>query len=197
MDQVFFDSWQSLLRTLIIAVLSYVSLIFLLRIFGKRTLSKMNAFDFVVTIALGSSLASVILSKNVALADGVLGFVVLMGLQFIISSLSTRYKWVNQLIKSTPTLIVYKGEIIQKAMREERINEDDIYAVLRQHGCSALSDADVIVLETDGSLSLIKDISEPKSEPLMNITLIVPEIRAFQKQAAWLASNDGAGQALF
>ena len=55
MSQIFFDNWETLFRTLIIGVLAYVSLVILLRISGRRTLSKMNAFDMVVTVALGST----------------------------------------------------------------------------------------------------------------------------------------------
>lgn len=74
MKNIFFDSWESIFRTTVITILAYVLLIFLLRVSGKRTLSKMNAFDFIVTIALGSTLATVMLNKNVAFADGILAF---------------------------------------------------------------------------------------------------------------------------
>ena len=69
MEQIFFTSWTSIFRTLIIGVLAYVGLILMLRVSGKRTLSKMNAFDLIVTVALGSTLATVLLTKSVALAD--------------------------------------------------------------------------------------------------------------------------------
>jgi uncharacterized membrane protein YcaP (DUF421 family) len=69
MDKIFFNDWQSLLRILIISVTAYAALIFILRISGKRTLSKMNAIDLIVTIALGSTLASFILSKDVSLSE--------------------------------------------------------------------------------------------------------------------------------
>jgi uncharacterized membrane protein YcaP (DUF421 family) len=65
MEKIFFESWESIARTLLMTSLSYVTMVILLRISGKRTLAKMNAFDFVVTIALGSSLATVALNKSV------------------------------------------------------------------------------------------------------------------------------------
>ncbi|WP_231362619.1 hypothetical protein [Thioalkalivibrio sp. ALMg9] len=67
---MFFGGWDGLLRTLVVGVLAYVALIVFLRLSGKRTLSKMNAFDLVVTVALGSTLATVLLAKDVALAEG-------------------------------------------------------------------------------------------------------------------------------
>jgi len=100
MDKIFFDSWESIVRTIIITILAYISLVILLRISGKRTLSKMNAFDFIVTVALGSTLASVLLTKDVALADGVLAFILLIGLQYIITKLAVKSKTVSQLVKN-------------------------------------------------------------------------------------------------
>ncbi len=79
-DPMFFQNWSGLLRTVVVGVLAYVALVALLRVSGKRTLSKMNAFDFVVMVALGSTLATILLSKNVALAEGVVAFAVLISL---------------------------------------------------------------------------------------------------------------------
>ncbi|KFC49981.1 membrane protein, partial [Halomonas sp. SUBG004] len=81
----FFSSWESLGRTLIVGVLAYAVLIVFLRLSGNRTLSKMNAFDLIVTVALGSTLATVLLSKDVALAEGALALGLLISLQFIIT----------------------------------------------------------------------------------------------------------------
>ena len=75
---------------LIVGTLAYAALILLLRASGNRTLSKMNAFDFVVTVALGSTLATMLLSADVALAEGVVALALLIGLQFVITWLSAR-----------------------------------------------------------------------------------------------------------
>ena len=85
MEMVFFSGWESLARTLVVGLLAYTVLIVFLRISGNRTLSKMNAFDLIVTVALGSTLATVLLSKDVALAEGALALGLLISLQFIIT----------------------------------------------------------------------------------------------------------------
>jgi uncharacterized membrane protein YcaP (DUF421 family) len=106
---MYFEDWQGLVRVLVVGAAAYVALIFLLRISGKRTLSKMNAFDFVVTVALGSTLATVLLSKQVPLAEGVLALGLLIFLQFIITWLSVRSPAVSSLIKAEPRLLFFKG----------------------------------------------------------------------------------------
>jgi len=105
----FFNTWAGLVRISIVGTLAYVALVLLLRISGKRTLSKMNAFDLVVTMALGSTLATIILSRDVALAEGVLAFAVLIGLQYAVTWLSVRSQAISRFVKSDPTLLFYRG----------------------------------------------------------------------------------------
>jgi uncharacterized membrane protein YcaP (DUF421 family) len=136
MDNLFFTSWTSLGRTLLIGVVAYVGLLLLLRASGKRTLSKMNAFDLIVTVALGSTLATVLLSKDVALVDGLAAFSLLIGLQFGITWLSVRLKLVSDLVKAQPTLLVYQNRFLPQAMQAERVTEVEILAALRAQGIS-------------------------------------------------------------
>jgi uncharacterized membrane protein YcaP (DUF421 family) len=154
--EVFFDSWPNLFRTVAVGVPAYVILLLLLRISGKRTLSKMNAFDLVVTVALGSTLATVLLSKDVALAEGVTALAMLIVLQFIITWLTVRSNRVNQWVKSDPRLLFYQGEFLHGAMKTERINEDEVRQAIRGQGISSVSDVYAVVIETDGSLNVTK-----------------------------------------
>ena len=71
---------NALLRTVVIGFGAYVALVTVLRVSGKRTLSKWSAFDLVVTVALGSAFASALVSKDVSLVQGVVTFAVLAGL---------------------------------------------------------------------------------------------------------------------
>ena len=80
-----------------------------MRVSGKRTLTKMNAFGLVVTVALGSTLATVLLIKSVALAEGLTAFMLLIFLQFVLTWLFVRSQAASRLVKSEPTLLVYQG----------------------------------------------------------------------------------------
>lgn len=169
MKNIFFDSWESLARTFIISLLAYLLMIFLLRVSGKRTLSKMNAFDFIVTIALGSTLATVLLNKNVALADGLVAFIMLIYLQYIITFFSVRSKKFNALIKASPTLLVFRGELIKRVMIKERITEDEVYFTIREKGFSTIKEVDAVVLETDGSLTVLESVDSMKSDIMKTV----------------------------
>lgn len=151
-----FNGWESLLRTLVVGVLAYVTLIVFLRISGKRTLSKMNAFDLIVTVALGSTLATVLLSKDVALAEGALAFALLIGLQFIVTWSSVRSRRVRQWVTGEPLIVLYRGEFLPSALRRARVAEDEVRAAVRSAGLVSLNEAEAVVLETDGSFSVVR-----------------------------------------
>ena len=155
---IFFNGWDSFLRAFIITFLAYISIVILLRVSGKRTLSKMNAFDFIVTIALGSALAAVATNQNVALADGLAVFGVLIFMQFLLTFLSVRIKSFKRLITSQPSMLLYKGELIEENLKKERITIEEITNAVRKKGFSDLNVIDVVILETTGDITAIKNI---------------------------------------
>lgn len=152
---MFFESWSSLLRVLVVGALAYVALVVLLRVSGKRTLTKLNAFDLVVTVALGSTLATVLLNRSVSLAEGVLGFALLVGLQWLVAFLSVRSPRFGALVKSEPTLLLHRGRFLDGALRAQRVTRGEVISALRASGVARPEDAAAVVLETDGSLSVI------------------------------------------
>jgi uncharacterized membrane protein YcaP (DUF421 family) len=142
------------------ALALYFLLVLILRLSGKRTLSSMNAFDFIVTVAIGTTLSQTILDRTVTLSEGLTAFFVLIGLQFLISWSSSRSKKISRLIKSEPKLLSYKGEFLHDALKEERIVELEVIQALRSKGYSSLNDVDAVVLETNGNISIIDKVNQ-------------------------------------
>ncbi|HSR05092.1 MAG TPA: YetF domain-containing protein [Proteiniclasticum sp.] len=155
MKGIFIGSSDYIIRMLLVGVLSYFLLILIIRITGKRTLSKMNAFDLIITVALGSSFATVILDTSIALLEGMAALGLLILLQYVITFTSVRSKAVRKLIKSDPTLLYYHGLFIEKNMKKERISKDEIDQHVRNNGYSSYKDVSAVVLESDGSLSVL------------------------------------------
>lgn len=150
-----FDSWTALLRILVVGALAYVALVAILRISGKRTLTKLNAFDLVVTVALGSTLATVLLNRSVLLSEGVAAFLLLIGLQWLVAWLSVRSGRFSALVKSEPTLLLHRGHFLEGALRAQRVTREEVLSALRASGVAHPEDAAAVVLETDGSLSVL------------------------------------------
>jgi len=152
---MFFDNWHGLLRVLVVGLLAYSAVILVLRVSGKRTLSKMNAFDLVVTVALGSTLATIIMSKDVALLEGALALALLALLQFVVAWTSLRYRWAERVAKSDPRILLRDGVPDDAALRDERVTRDELLAAIRSSGHGSADAIGAVILETDGSLSVI------------------------------------------
>ena len=141
----------------VLALVAYAALVVLLRVSGKRTLTDLNAFDFVVTVALGSILATTILSPSVALVDGLTALAVLIICQGVVALLASRFDAVRRAVKSEPALVVHEGRLLHKAMRDARLSEAAVLAAVRSAGRADLTDVHAIVLETNGALSVVPD----------------------------------------
>lgn len=156
MEKVFFDSWDSIVRTLIISFGAYIGLVLLLRVAGNRPLTQLNAFDFIVNVAIGSTLATVMLNKDVVLLDGLLAFAMLVGLQMLISYLNRKSLAFNKIIKTRSVLLFYDGEFLHDEMEKHLLTRDELLQAVRAHGVSGLEQVKAIILETNGSFSIIK-----------------------------------------
>jgi uncharacterized membrane protein YcaP (DUF421 family) len=153
---MFYDDLSGLIRVLLVSLAAYVALILILRLSGKRSLAKLNAFELVVTVALGSTLATVLLSKNVPFVEGVLAFAMLAGLQWVVASASVRWRWARRLVRSEPRLLVEDGRLIEEAIRAERVTQGEIDQAIRKEGIGRIEEVAAVVLETDGSFSVIR-----------------------------------------
>ena len=153
---MFLDNLEGPARVALASVAAYAGLVIILRVSGKRSLAKLNAFDFVVTVAFGSTLATIILSKDVPLAEGLLALVMLAALQFLVSSLSVRFLRLEEAVRSNPTCLVRDGHILEAELRGQRVTRSEVAAAIRKEGVGQIEDVAALVLETDGSFSVIR-----------------------------------------
>jgi uncharacterized membrane protein YcaP (DUF421 family) len=168
-SDIFFGGWPKLGRTLVLALTAYGALVFLLRVSGKRTLTKLNIFDFVFVVALGSTLASTILSSDVALADGVVALMALIGLQILLSWLCTKSHLLDGVINGEPALLLHRGRFLRETMGRERVTEEEICASVRNHGLASFDEVESIVLETDGTFSVVWQKTDGESSSMIDV----------------------------
>lgn len=166
-EDTLFAGWTAILRTLAIGVPAYVFLVIALRISGKRSLSRMNAFDLVVTVSLGSTLATMLLSKTTSLSEGATALALLIALQFMITWLSVRSVAVRRLVRADPALLFHGSEFIDRTMKRERVSRDEVLQAVRSSGLQGMSAVGSVVLETDGTFSVLPS-SEGEPEELLS-----------------------------
>ncbi|MDC0831508.1 DUF421 domain-containing protein [Geitlerinema sp. CS-897] len=167
---MFFNSLADLVRVVVVGILSYVSLILLLRVSGKRTLSKMNAFDLVVTVSLGTIIATTMLSKEVAWIEGMFGLCVLVGMQYLIAWLSVQSQGFRQLVKNEPTLLFHQGNMLSNALVQQRVAAGEVRAAIRNAGISHTEEVEAVILETDGTLSVLPKSDRPSDTFISDVS---------------------------
>lgn len=153
-SSMFFQGWTDILHILIVGVLAYLSLVAMLRLSGKRTLAKLNAFDLVVTVALGSTLAATILQESVSLSEGAAALALLILAQFLVTFTSVRWRAFAHAVRSEPTLLVRDGRYCERTMRRERVTRDEVQTAIRAHGYQGIDAVAALILESDGSMSV-------------------------------------------
>ena len=147
--------WESIARTVVHGAATYGVLIGLLRLTGNRTLSKLNAFDLVVTIALGSVLAASFVDASVATMRAAAALGALVALQFAITWLTARSRAVGRLIKTPPSLLYDRDGYRTGAMREARVTAEEVRTAVRQAGIGGMEQVAAVILESDGTLAVI------------------------------------------
>lgn len=160
---------DALMRVLIVTPLVYLAAVVLLRVSGKRSLAKLNAFDLIVTVALGSVLASTVTSSNTALLSGVAGFGLLLLLQILVSWLTSRRHVTSSVVRSEPTLVVRHGEFLPDALTDVRLTEDEVRQAVRSQGVGGLDQVAAVCLESDGSVSVITGSSVGDGSALADV----------------------------
>ncbi|ADM09975.1 hypothetical protein PB2503_09614 [Parvularcula bermudensis HTCC2503] len=155
MDPVIFDCAASLGRVAVSGLATFVGVVAILRLSGARTLAKLNQFDFVITIALGSIFASTVLSTSVTIAEGLAATIVLVGLQWSITKLSVLSPRFRQIVTTAPELLFYQGAFQERTMQRARVTRDELRSATRDSSIGSMADVAAMVLESDGTISII------------------------------------------
>lgn len=154
MEKWFKFSSDGFFAIILTAIGIYIALVILTRISGKRSFSKMSSFDFAMTVAIGSVLATVILSKSVSLQHGITALTIIYTLQLSVAALR-RFKPVRRLMDNKPTLLMQNGKIIEGSLKKCKVTESDLKAKLREANVIQLSEVKAVVFESTGDISVL------------------------------------------
>lgn len=153
---VFFRGFGALGRTLLVGLIAYAALVLLLRLSGKRAIAKMNIFDFVVVVALGSAFATVVVDPSIDLATGLAALLLLVAVQYGVSWATSHSKKIERWVNGRPELLFYRGEFMRAMMKSHRVTEEEVRSAIRMAGHGRLDDVYAVVLETDGVFSVVR-----------------------------------------
>jgi uncharacterized membrane protein YcaP (DUF421 family) len=143
------------LDMLIKVVAIMATIILLTRILGLRSFSKMSAFDFAVTVAIGSVLASVLTTPDQNFWIGIGAIAALYAWKMAMAPLRTRFDWVRRLVDTTPLLVMRDGEVLWDNMKAAHMTHDDLLAKLRQANVHHMAEVRAVIVESTGVVSVM------------------------------------------
>ncbi|MCW8981703.1 MAG: DUF421 domain-containing protein [Altibacter sp.] len=161
MEKWFEISIPSFIAVIISSIAIYIAVILFTRIFGKRSFSKMSSFDFAMTVAIGSIIATTILSKSVSLVEGVIGLLAVYVLQ-LSAALLRRWKLFQKLIDNQPLLLMDGQQILDKNLQKARVTEGDLRSKLREANVLDLNEVRAVVFETTGDIVVLHTTNAQK-----------------------------------
>lgn len=160
-------TWERLAVVVIAGTVAYLLVIVLTRISGLRSLAKMSTFDFAATVAVGSTVASVV-TGSVPLAAGVLGLVLLFVLQWVIALLR-RYNALGGVVDNRPILLMAGPEVVEDNMRHARISREELWSQLRMSGVHGRQQVHCVIMETTGDFTVLKSGERLDDELLQGV----------------------------
>jgi uncharacterized membrane protein YcaP (DUF421 family) len=149
-------SWHTVLEIVLRTTVVYVLVLLGIRLTGKREVGQMTPFDLTLLLLLSNSVQNAMTGPDTSLMGGAAAAVVLLTLNFLLAEVSGLNRRFRKLIQGSPTLLVHNGSCIATHMAKEHISMDELNRALREHGVACVDDAALVVLEVDGSISVLK-----------------------------------------
>jgi uncharacterized membrane protein YcaP (DUF421 family) len=144
---------------------------------GKREIGQLSVFDLVVAIMIAEVAVFPLQDQTIPMYMGLIPLFVLAGAEILISWLCLRSTYFRRLIDGYPSVLIFKGKVIEKEMRKQRYNINDLIGQLREKSIFNISDVEYAILETTGELSvMVKNTKRPVNSGDLNISPLSEDI---------------------
>jgi len=144
------------MESVIRAVAIYVALTVLFRITGRRSMSHITTFDFVLLLVVGEATQQALLGEDFSMTNGIIVITTLLGLDVAMRWVKARHRQTDRVMEGLPTILLMNGQPLHDRLREARISENEILQSARElHGVMRLEDIHLAVLEVSGTISIM------------------------------------------
>lgn len=164
-----------LVLILIRSIISFLLLLLMARVMGKKQISQLTFFDYCVGITIGSIAATMSVDQNVKAANGLMALLVWGLFPIILAYVSLKSIWFTKIIDGSPTILIQNGEILEKKLKRNMLTAEELMLLLREKGAFKVSDVEMAVLETNGNLSVMLKTDQQPATPYTMGTPVIPE----------------------
>ncbi len=163
---------SDIFKTVIESAVAITILFILVKIMGKKHISQLTYFDYVVGISIGSIAANIITEDTNKFYLGIISMTVITCFPILLSYLSLKSFSARKVIDGSPTILIQNGKIIEKSLKKSRLDINDILEFLRVNNAFNISDVEFAILETSGKVSVqLKPNKQPATPSDLNINM--------------------------
>jgi uncharacterized membrane protein YcaP (DUF421 family) len=145
--------WALVVRSVAV----YVFLMIALRMAGRRELGQMTTFDLVLLLVLANAVQNSINAGDNSLGGGLISALTLLVVNFAVGEAMYRSRWFERLVQGRPVTLVRNGKLVWRNMKRERVTLEELRSALRKQGVDGVSVCKQAVLESDGTLTAVRD----------------------------------------
>lgn len=144
---------ETVLRTTAV----YLAILIGLRLTGKREVGQLAPFDLVVILLIANAVQNAMVGPDNSLTGGLVAAATLLGANTLLARTRSRVSWLRRAVEGTPTLLVHDGQLLTPALQREGVNVAEVLMAIREHGLDDLAAVRSVILETDGSMSVVPE----------------------------------------
>ena len=141
----------------------YFFIVIAIRLFGKKELAQLSVVDLVFILLISNSVQNAMVGPNATLTGGLVAASSLFLVNYLLKYLQYRFPKFGKLVEGETIMLVYKGKILQKNMKDAKITEDELMEAIREHGVAAVKEVDLAIMEVDGNISILSDKYQNKT----------------------------------
>lgn len=149
-------TWQGALEISIRTVIVYGLLLLLIRLAGKREIGQLTPFDLVVLLLVSNAVQNAMTGPDTTVSGGITAAVTLIAVNFIVALARQRWRPFRRFVEGIPIVLVSHGEIQYRALKREHLTVGDLMSSLREHEVRQVTDCQLVMLEIDGSVSVLR-----------------------------------------
>ncbi|MFN2464663.1 MAG: DUF421 domain-containing protein [Candidatus Dormibacteria bacterium] len=143
--------WELILRCTAI----YLALLLGFRLFGKREVGQMTLFDLIVVLLVANAVQPAMTGPDASITGGLIIIATLLVLNGVISFVRVRVPWFNRIVEPQPVVVAQDGKWNREELKKQELTDEEALAALREHGLDNVTQTKQVVLEADGSLSVV------------------------------------------
>lgn len=162
------------------AILSLVTLFLVTKLIGKKQVSQLSLFDYVIGISIGNFAAELTTNTDSPIMNGTLAVVIFGLIAWLISILTMKSIVLRRFFTGTPTVIIEDGVLLERGLRREKLDVNDFLEQCREQGYFDISQIAYAIMESSGKISIL-----PKSD-FSSVTLSDMDLK---RKKASLVSN--------